>query len=117
MTEREAKILEYYSKDPFAMKRKYLKEAVLLKKAKEFVGMFENCLIIREAFATTNGTADLLICYKGNFIACELKAMDGVASINQKLFVDKVHKAGGRAAVCESLQDIWELMTHTAPNS
>ena len=114
MTEREQKVLDYYNRDKFAMSRQYLKEAVFLRKAKQFVCMFENCLLVRESNPNTAGIADLLICYNGKFVACELKTMDGVASQQQLAFVEKVKKAGGLAAVCTNLQDIWNLLNQTA---
>lgn len=115
MTEREQKILDYYNnKDKFAMTRKYLKEHTFLKKAKEFIRMFDNCVIIRESEPDKSGIADLLLCYNGRFIACELKAMDGVPSPQQLKFIEKVKQAGGLAAVCENLEDIWNLLSHTA---
>lgn len=114
MTEREQKVLDYYNRDRHAMTRQYLKEASFLREAKRFVGMFENCLLIRESNPNTAGIADLLVCYNGRFIACELKTMDGVASPQQTAFVEKVKKAGGLAAICTNLQDIWNLLYQTA---
>ena len=114
MTEREEKVLAYYNRDRFAMTRKYLKEGTFLKKAKQFVEMFEDCVVIRESDPNRSGTADLLLCYNGRFIACELKAMDGVPSPQQLKFVEKVKKAGGLAEVCECLNDIWSLLKLTA---
>jgi penicillin-binding protein-related factor A (putative recombinase) len=114
MTEREQKVLDYYNRDKHAMTRQYLKEATFLKKATEFAYMLENCVVIREANPNLAGTADLILCYNGRFIACELKAMDGVASPQQLKFVEKVKKAGGLAAICTNLQDIWNLLNQTA---
>ena len=114
MTEREQKVLAYYGRDKHAMTRRYLREATLLRKATQFAGMFENCVLVREANPNVSGTADLLLCYNGRFIACELKAIDGVASPQQLKFIEDVKKAGGLAAICESLQDIWNLLNQTA---
>ena len=42
-----------------------------------------------------NGTSDILACYRGRFCAIEVKAGYGKPSENQKLFLQRVEKAGG----------------------
>lgn len=46
---------------------------------------------------TKAGIPDLLICYKGNFIALELKAPNGRVSKLQEVNINKINIAGGYA--------------------
>jgi hypothetical protein len=115
MTEREERLLAYWHNK---MNLEYPLEADFLKDAKAFCEMLgKSCLVVREAAATKNGVADLLLCYNGRFIACELKRIGGVPSPQQLKFIDKTIKAGGLGAVCRNLADIWKLIERTAPES
>ena len=111
MTDRERSVLLYHRGK---MNDRYLSEAKFLKDAKQFLAMLDKCLIIREANATVNGVADLLVCYNGRFVACELKREGGYPSQQQIQFIDKVIAAGGLAKVCRDLNDIWDLLECTA---
>jgi hypothetical protein len=115
MTDREQRVYTYWQLDQCT---EYRLEANFLRDAKDFCEMLgEACLVVREASATRNGVADLLLCYNGRFIACELKRIGGVPSPQQLKFIDKTIKAGGLGAVCRNLADIWKLIERTAPES
>lgn len=111
MTELERKIIRIYGSELYST---YGKEAELLAEAKEFLAMFEDCEVVREANPTKLGISDLLICYKGRFIACELKTETGKPSFHQLCFIERIKKCGGIAGVCRSLADIWNLLYSTA---
>jgi len=57
-------------------------------------------------FSNAAGISDRLLCYKGIFIAIELKKVGGVLSDNQRNFLKKVTAAGGIGAVCYSVNEI-----------
>lgn len=48
---------------------------------------------------TKSGIPDLLICYKGKFIAIEVKAENGKPSDLQKYNIRKIEEAGGKAFI------------------
>jgi len=48
---------------------------------------------------STSGTPDILACVKGNFLAIEVKAPEGVVSELQLVKIDEIRKAGGFAYV------------------
>ena len=50
------------------------------------------------------GIPDLLACYKGEFIAIELKAEKGKVSKLQLLEIERIRKAGGHAMVLRPSQ-------------
>ena len=105
--ERLRRIQTYYGP---RLTDKYYDECQFLIVAKEMLSMFEECLIIREAHGTKNGIADLLLCFRGFFVALELKAMYGTASKQQEVFLEKVAAAKGVGGICTTLQDIWDLL-------
>ena len=105
--DRMSRIHNYYGSH---LTDEYYDEAQFLTAAKKFLEMFEECLVVREAHGTKNGIADLLLCYRGRFVAAELKAIYGTPSINQHKFLEKVATAKGVGGICTTLQDIWDLL-------
>jgi penicillin-binding protein-related factor A (putative recombinase) len=53
-----------------------------------------------------NGVADLLVCYRGHFIAVETKSARGTQSEDQKQFHAYVERSGGRYVLARSLEDM-----------
>lgn len=51
------------------------------------------------------GISDILGCYKGRFVAIEVKTRTGKASPAQEQFLERVRKAGGIAFVARSVDD------------
>jgi len=52
------------------------------------------------------GVSDILACYKGQFIAIELKIGTRQTTRLQDLFLRKIRNAGGIACVCRSVDDV-----------
>lgn len=109
LTPRELKVLKH-AKDHGYLQKKFDKEADLLTHCKTMLGML-GALIVREDHVSENGVADLIICYKGTFIAAELKSINGTPTMSQLLFLQKVRKAGGYAAVCDTVLTLFGLLT------
>ena len=59
------------------------------------------------------GTADLLICYRGLFIATELKVPGKKPSKIQEYELEKVRKAGGKAGAVESMEELETLLNES----
>jgi len=55
---------------------------------------------------TQAGTPDLLICYKGKFIALEVKNETNKTSSLQDIHLQQIKKAGGISAVVRSLEEV-----------
>lgn len=53
---------------------------------------------------TKKGVPDLLVCCNGHFLAIEVKAENGKATDLQKLTVDKIRSAGGKAVILKPSQ-------------
>jgi len=56
------------------------------------------------------GVSDIIGCYKGRFIAIELKAGKGVASSAQLEFIRRVNEAGGIGFVAYDLDTVIEKL-------
>lgn len=56
------------------------------------------------------GCSDILACYRGRFLAIEVKRQKTATTEKQKAFLDKVDRAGGRAWVVRSVDDIVRLV-------
>ena len=59
-----------------------------------------------------NGISDFLICYRGKYIAIELKTLAHPWDPKslQADFFEEVRDAGGRTAVCYSLEEVKAVM-------
>ena len=64
--------------------------------------------VVKVVKANRSGVADLLVCYKGKFIAVEVKSEFGVTSPLQKYHAELVHRAGGISIVAYSATDASE---------
>ena len=56
------------------------------------------------------GVADLLVCYKGKFLAIEIKNETGKTSPLQDVNIELVKKAGGISFVARSVEDVRQVI-------
>lgn len=80
---------------------------------KYFASLGSKCVAIKKhqsGYSGRRGISDWLICYKGRFIAIELKVGNNTATDLQKEFLDEVRAAGGYAAVCYFLDEVKEVI-------
>lgn len=52
------------------------------------------------------GTPDIIVCYRGRFVALEVKAERGVVSPNQKEILKEIASCGGISRVVKSVDDV-----------
>lgn len=59
-----------------------------------------------------SGVPDLIVCYKGLFVAIEVKSPTGKgrASDIQKLKIRKIRESGGIAFVTDNIQDVMHII-------
>lgn len=113
MTSRERlqRTCKYYE-TCYGMSTAFKTEAEFLRVATAFLET-AGALVIRQAYATKKGISDLICCYKGRFLALELKDDTGAPSQQQKKFISDVLGHEGRAAVVDHLLQISMLLTET----
>jgi len=61
---------------------------------------------VKTIVTNSSGTPDLLVSFKGNFIAIEVKAANGRVSELQKWHLDQIRKSGGIAFVAKSVDEV-----------
>ena len=66
----------------------------------------KGCYAVKTIVVNRRGIPDILACYKGQFIALEVKDDAGVTRL-QELNIEKIRKAGGKAMVIRK-NDNWK---------
>jgi len=69
-------------------------------------------LVVRQAYATKNGVSDLICCYRGKFLAFELKDDEGAPSPQQLHFLDSVVETEGKGLVVDHLLQISKVLAN-----
>lgn len=58
----------------------------------------------------TSGIPDLIICYRGRFLAFEVKTARGKPSVLQTVTIRQIMRAGGIATVVRSVGEVREII-------
>lgn len=61
------------------------------------------------------GVADLICCWKGRFLAIEVKKKNGVLSADQARFLKRIQAAGGVAILAYSVDDVIRVIEQSDP--
>ena len=85
-----------------------LKEKVLAMLKKEF----RDAWIYKTADRWKSGIPDVLVCKEGRFFAAELKVGKNKATRLQLSVLRKIQRAGGRVAVCRSVDQVRNLLNN-----
>jgi len=85
-----------------------LKEKVLAMLKKEF----PDAWVYKTADRWKAGIPDVLVCRKGRFYATELKVGDNKATRLQLYVLKQIKRAGGRVAVCRSVDQVRNLLNN-----
>lgn len=109
-------------KNPLSLNQKrYKQEADLLLKVEELLDVEK--VLHRDLMYTkirdiyNSGISDVLICVHGIFVAAELKADCGEATVQQTTFIDNVISAGGIGGVCYTVSDVANLIREARERS
>ena len=85
-----------------------MKEKEVVDSIKDYLKTIPNIFYWKEhggQFGTA-GIPDLIICYKGRFIALEVKRPGGKPTLLQKITLNKIEKAKGIAKIVTSLEQV-----------
>lgn len=88
----------------------YTDEAKILKDVKEVLELLDECCVLRQEAVHRSGIPDLVLCYKGRFIAIELKDDKGTPSALQKVWQAKIQAASGISIIADSVYPILEAL-------
>ena len=78
----------------------------VLRYLKSIPGMW----VAKVADKFTSGYPDIFICYKSGFVGIELKVPGKDATPIQHYVMKEIRAAGGKTAVCHSLDEVKEFM-------
>lgn len=88
----------------------YREEDKLLEDTIDWLEKQRGIFAIRINDRQHKGYSDLFICVQGLFVVIELKDDIGTASLHQKVFIQKIIRAGGIGAICRTLEEVQEVV-------
>jgi hypothetical protein len=85
-----------------------MNEAALIQKIRKYLATVPECFFWKEHGGQygTAGIPDLIVCYKGKFIALEAKVGKNQPTRLQAATIKQIRNAGGVAVVVRSLEDV-----------
>lgn len=84
-----------------------MNESEIVKQIKEYLKTVNNCFFWKEhggQFGTA-GIPDIIMCYKGRFVAFEVKNEKGKLTVLQAITIKHIQRAGGIAEVVRSVEE------------
>jgi len=89
-----------------------MKEQALIDQIKAYLNGIPQLFYWKEhgGIYGTAGIPDIIICFKGRFIALEVKAKGRKTTVLQQITINRINKAGGTAVVVYSLEEVKELL-------
>lgn len=89
-----------------------MKEAQLIQNIRKYLATLPECFYWKEHGGQygTAGIPDIIVCYKGRFIALEAKVGRNQPTRLQAATIVQIRHAGGIAAVVRSVDEVKEIM-------
>ncbi len=90
-----------------------MNESQLIKKIQEYLKTVKDCFYWKEHGGQygTAGIPDIIVCYKGRFIAFEVKVGTNKATVLQALTIKQILCAGGYALVVRSVDEVKDVIS------
>lgn len=85
-----------------------MKESLIQKKIIAYLNS-KGCYSIKTILTNRSGCPDVICCYKGLFLALEVKNEKGRVSELQKYHIEEIKKAGGVASIVRSVSDVKKI--------
>lgn len=89
-----------------------MNESDLVRKIKDYLKTVLNCFYWKEHGGQygTAGIPDIIVCYRGRFIAFECKVGNNKATVLQEQTIKQILKAGGYALVVRSVDEVRQII-------
>lgn len=90
-----------------------MKEKTIEKNIKEYLKTIDGLFFwkVFSGMYCRAGIPDIVCCYKGRFIAFEVKVPDGKSTPLQDATIKRIREAGGVAEVVRSVDEVKEIIT------
>lgn len=89
-----------------------MKESELITKIKNYLKTIDDCFYWKEHGGQygTAGIPDMIVCYRGRFIAFECKVGSNQPTVLQAVTIRKIIEAGGYALVIRSVDEAKQVI-------
>lgn len=89
-----------------------MKEKTIENKIKAYLKTIDGLYFFKEhgGLYGTAGVPDIICCYKGKFIALEVKTDDGKTTALQDATIKRIRKAGGIAEIVRSVDEVKRII-------
>lgn len=94
-----------------------MKEKTITNQILKYLKSLPECFAFKEhgGLYGTSGIPDIIVCYKGKFLAFEVKTEKGKLSKLQEITIEKIQKANGMAFKVTSLEEAKEILEEVMP--
>ena len=94
-----------------------MKEKAITNQILKYLKNQPECFAFKEhgGFYGTAGIPDIIGCYKGKFVAFEVKTEKGKLSKLQEITIEKIRKASGIAFKVTSLEEVKKILKEVVP--
>ena len=94
-----------------------MKEKAITNQILKYLKSLPECYAFKEhgGLYGTSGIPDIIVCYKGKFVAFEVKTEKGKLSKLQEITIDKIRNAKGMAFKVTSLEEVKEILKGVMP--
>lgn len=94
-----------------------MKEKTITNQILKYLKSLPKCFAFKEhgGLYGTSGIPDIIVCYKGKFMAFEVKNERGKLSKLQEITIEKIRNAKGMAFKVTSLEEVKEILKGVTP--
>lgn len=94
-----------------------MKEKTITNQILKYLKSLPGCFAFKEhgGLYGTSGIPDIIVCYKGKFLAFEVKTEKGKLSKLQEITIEKIQKANGMAFKVTSFEEVKEILKGVTP--
>lgn len=89
-----------------------MKESDIVKAILKYLKTVSDCFFWKEhgGMYGTAGIPDIICCYRGKFVAFEVKNAKGKTTTLQESVISKIQNCGGKAVVVRSVDEVRNLL-------
>ena len=97
---------------PIYKKEVKMKEKILVEKIKTYLKTVPELFFWKEHGGCygTSGLPDIIVCYRGRFVAFECKTENNKPTVLQTVTMRQIYKAGGYALIVKSVEEVKEVL-------